>query len=77
MEENKQIEETNQAEKEVISSTNPQKTTTPVRRNAPRKPVVKKEVEAKPVLTTSRPARVRKPIEKNQLKKLLQLLKIV
>ena len=64
MEENKQIEETNQVEKEVTSSVTPPKTVTPVRRTATRKPVVKKEVVTKPVLTTSRPARVRKPIEK-------------
>ena len=65
MEENKQIEETIQTEKAVTSSVTPQKTTTPVRRTATRKPVVKKEVETSTATNTPqrRAPRVKKTIE--------------
>jgi len=45
MEENKPIEETNQEEKAVTISVEPQQPVTAVRRTVTRKPVVKKEVE--------------------------------
>ena len=65
MEENNQIDETIQTEKAVTSSVTPQKTTTPVRRTATRKPVVKKEVETSTATITPqrRAPRVKKPIE--------------